>query len=265
MKLQHIYLYPIKSTQPYEVSQAVVYPQGLNFDRELMLTELDGTFITARKDALLYSFSAFPTPSGLYIQYKNYSDIQVEYQDFQQIQPCEVWHNNFRSFVAPEEINQWFSKIIGRSVQLRWLGKNSQRTIKRYPNHPLSFADGYPLLLTTESSFNVVQQSCPISISALQFRPNIIIEGLSPFEEQQWEKIQIGNVIFLHSKPCERCTLITRNLLDKYQMEPKMEPFRTLKKMNTNEQGMALFGINLIPLSTGTIRNGDEVKVLSYR
>lgn len=264
MNLQHIYLYPIKSAQPYEVSQAVVYPQGLNFDREFMLTELDGTFITARKEALLYSFSAFPTPSGLYVQYKNHSYIQIEYQDFQQILSCEVWHNNFPSFVASETINQWFSKIIGRSIQLRWLGKNPQRTIKRYPDHPLSFADGYPLLLITESSLNAVQQSCPASITAQQFRPNIIIESSLPFEEQQWDKIQIGDVIFLHSKPCERCILITRNPHTN-QMDPKMEPFRTLKKINTNKQGIPLFGINLIPLNTGIIRNGDKLKVLSYR
>ncbi|MEE6031081.1 MOSC domain-containing protein [Avibacterium paragallinarum] len=264
MKLQHIYLYPIKSTQSYEVAQAVVQPQGLNFDRTFMLTEPDGTFISARKDAELYHFYALPTPLGLYIQHKDGSAIQVQYTDFQQSQACEVWGNEFNSLLASQEINHWFSEKIGRAVQLRWTGEHTQRKIKRYPDQPLSFADGYPLLLTTEASFNTVQQACPSPISPLQFRPNLIIDGITPFEEQQWAEIQIGEVKFLHSKPCERCVLTTRNPTTN-QADPKMEPFRTLKKLNRNEQGAPLFGINLIPLNTGIIRVNDEVKILTLK
>lgn len=264
MQLQHIYLYPIKSTQSYEASQALVLPHGLNFDREFMLTETDGSFITARKEAELYHFYAFPIPLGLYIRYKNHSSIQIHYQDFQEIQSCDVWGNQFPSFVAKETINQWFSEKLGREVQLRWLGENSQRKIKRYPSQSLSFADGYPLLLTTEMSFNAVQQSCPSEILPTQFRPNLIIDGINAFEEQQWDHIQIGEVKFLHTKPCERCILTTRNP-ETNHTDPKMEPFRTLKKINTNEQGAPLFGINLIPLNTGTIKVGDQVEVISLR
>lgn len=264
MQLKQIYLYPIKSTQSYKVNQAVVFPHGLNFDREFMLTEIDGSFITARKDAELYHFYAFPIPLGLYIRYKNNSHIQIYYQDFRETQSCDVWGNQFPSFVAKNIINQWFSEKLDRPVQLRWIGEKSQRKIKRYPTQPLSFADGYPLLLTTEASFNAVQQACSSPILSTQFRPNMIINGINAFEEQQWEQIQIGEVKFLHTKPCERCVLTTRNP-EKNQIDSQMEPFRTLKKINTNKQGLPLFGINLIPLNTGTIRVGDSVKILSFK
>ena len=45
-------------------------------------------------------------------------------------------------------------------------------------------------------------------------------------------------------------------------MHPKMEPFRTLKKINTNEKGKPLFGINLVPLNSGVIYVGDELQLL---
>lgn len=260
MRIQQLYLYPIKSTQAYQVSQALVQPQGLNFDREFMLTEVDGTFITARKDAELFLFSAFPIPSGLYVQHRQGDAIQVHYRDFAQQAQCEVWGNHFPSWIAPETVNQWFSAKMGREVQLRWLGENSQRYIKN-TEQQVSFADGYPILLTAQTSLEAVQQHCEQPIQMQQFRPNIVIDGELPFAEQEWQKIQIGEVTFIHSKPCERCVLTTRNPHNA-EMHPKMEPFRTLKKINPNEKGKPLFGINLIPLNSGVIYVGDEIQLL---
>lgn len=65
MQVTELNIYPIKSTQPTQVSQAFVEPKGLNFDREFMITESDGKFITARKDLELYRLTAFPISTGL--------------------------------------------------------------------------------------------------------------------------------------------------------------------------------------------------------
>lgn len=264
MKLTDIFLYPIKSTQAYGVAQAFVQPQGLNFDREFMLTEPNGKFITARKDGELYLFSAFPIPFGLYVQHQDGSQLIAKYQDFQQEQDCEIWGTEFASFVAPDFINQWFSEKIGREVQLRWTGLETQRRINRFPESAVSFADGYPLLLTTQASLQELQKHCPVSVKMAQFRTNLVVDGETAFDEQQWEKIQIGDVAFFNAKPCTRCILTSRDpnthLLDK-----TMEPFRTLKKINVSEKGDPLFGINLIPLNSGVIKIGDQVEILSYK
>lgn len=259
--LRAIHLYPIKSTLGYSVSQAVVQPQGLSFDREFMLTEPNGKFITARKDAELYHFSAMPVPFGLYVRHKNGNSLLVRYQDFSQMQTCEVWGTEFSSLIATDKINRWFSEKIGREVQLRWTGEHTQRQIKRFPQHPLSFADGYPLLLTNTASLTELQKHCPAPILMSQFRPNLVIEGNTPFEEQQWDRIQIGEVTFLHTKPCERCVLTTRNP-ETGQLNPTMEPFRSLKKLNSNEEGKPIFGINLLPLNSGIITLDDPVNLL---
>ncbi|MGY4677014.1 MOSC domain-containing protein [Pasteurella sp. P03HT] len=261
MQLQQLYLYPIKSTQAYGVSQAVVQPQGLHFDREFMLTEQDGTFITARKDHALYHLTALPLPQGLFVQHKLGEKLIVHYRDFTQQISCEVWGSHFLSWVANDNINQWFSHKLGRAVQLRWLGEHVQRRIKKFPDIPVSFADGYPILLTTSRSLDALQAHCPRPIDMRQFRPNFVIDGESPFVEQQWKKIQIGELTFLNAKPCERCVLTTRHL-EHNIMDPHMEPFRTLKKINRSAEGQPLFGINLIPLKTGIIRCGDPVQVL---
>ncbi|MFC0308544.1 MOSC domain-containing protein [Gallibacterium trehalosifermentans] len=262
--LQKIAFYPIKSAQPCFTQQSYVQPHGLSFDREFMLTDPNGTFITARKHGGLYQFSAYPIANGIMVLHRDGSKVIVRYQDFSQQQECEVWGTHFPSFIAPTEINQWFSEKLQIEVVLRWLGEKDQRFIKHFPAHSVSFADGYPLLLVSESSFAAVQQACPTSISIDQFRGNLIVSGKEAFAEETWQKIKIGEVEFLQTKPCERCILTTRNLKTG-ELEAKCEPFRTLKKIHTNEKGAPLFGINLIPLNSGMIRVGNPVEILQYR
>lgn len=260
MQLQQISIYPLKSAQGYQTSQAVVQPQGLSFDREFMLAEPNGKFITARKDQGLYAFSALPVPFGVQFFHQDGSSINLSYQDFQHQSISEVWNSQFNSFVAPQWVNQWFSAKLGRELQLRWIGSQTPRRTSRSPETPVAFADGYPLLLTSQQSLNQLQQHCPIPVNMQQFRPNIVIDGDFPFAEQQWTEIQIGEVSFLNIKPCERCVLITRDPLT-HLLDPKMEPLRTLKKINSDSQGKVIFGINLIPLNTGMISVGDKVEI----
>ncbi|KIE91940.1 hypothetical protein AP460_01039 [Actinobacillus pleuropneumoniae] len=122
MKVTQLNLYPIKSTAAYRVEQAFVELKGLNFDREFMITETDGKFITARKDAELYNLSVFPNATGIVICHASGQKCVVLYQDFQYVQTSEVWGTHFDSLVAKTEVNQWLSEIFGREVQLRWLG-----------------------------------------------------------------------------------------------------------------------------------------------
>lgn len=257
-------IYPIKSSQAYPLRQSEVSPQGLVFDRTFMLTELDGHFITARKDAELFKFSSIPAWDSLQVIHQDGSQILVKHQEFTTETSCQVWDDQFNALIAPEKINQWFSQKIGRPVQLRWLGENSQRVIEKYPTHPLSFADAYPILLVSLSSLAKLQQHCSPLLDIQQFRGNIIINGDQPFSEENWQKIQIGEVTFLHTKPSTRCILTARDP-NTGELDPRLEPFRSLKKLNRNAQGEPVFGINLLPLNSGIIKVGDEINILEYR
>ncbi|SMB80427.1 hypothetical protein SAMN05660772_01621 [Pasteurella testudinis DSM 23072] len=259
--LQQIHLYPIKSTQEVSVGKALVQPYGLEFDRTFMLSEADGTFISARKDGELFAFSALPTAQGLWVQHADGSTLDVRYTDFRRQHSCEVWGNHFASLIADEDTNRWFSDKLQRAVQLRWLGFQSQRRIKRYPQQALSFADGYPLLLTNLQSFAAVQQQCPTAIEMAQFRANLVIDHAPAFSENRWKQIQIGEVRFINAKPCIRCVLTARNA-QTAELHAKMEPFRTLKKHFADDNGQPVFGTNLVPLNSGIIKVGDPLLVL---
>lgn len=77
----------------------------------------------------------------------------VRFSDFAtQAEPTEVWGNHFTALIAPAAVNQWLSGFFKRDVQLRWLGPQLTRRVKRHDAVPLSFADGYPYLLANEAS-----------------------------------------------------------------------------------------------------------------
>lgn len=262
MKVTQLNLYPIKSTQAYRVEQAFVEAKGLNFDREFMITEMDGKFMTARKDAAFYHLSAFPIATGIIICHTSGQKCVVLYQDFQQLEQSEVWGTHFDSWVAKADVNQWLSKIFGREVQLRWLGKRSQREMTNFDLHPLSFADSHPVSLMSEKSLEQVKQWSPVEISMARFRPNIVVDGEHAFEEEQWGQVQIGEVLFTRSELCTRCVMITRDLTTS-ELDPNVEPFRTLKQKHANEYGKPVFGIHLVPQNGGIIRVGDQVLIKS--
>lgn len=162
--------------------------------------------------------------------------------------------------MADKRVNQWLSEILGREVQLRWLGSQSQRKVENFADNPLSFADSNPVTLMSLKSLEQVQQWSPISIEMARFRPNIVIDGNVAFEEEQWEQIQIGEVLFRKSALCTRCVLITRNL-STLELDPQAEPFRTLKQKHTNNKENLFFGIHLVPQNSGIIRVGDTITI----
>nr|VXZ86448.1 Uncharacterized Fe-S protein [Klebsiella pneumoniae] len=98
-------------------------------------------------------------------------------------------------------------RLFKRDVQLRWLGPQLTRRVKRHDAVPLSFADGYPYLLANEASLRDLQQRCPASVSIEQFRPNLVVTGAAAWDEDSWKVIRIGEVVFDVAKPCSRCIL----------------------------------------------------------
>ena len=128
---------------------------------------------------------------------------------------------------------------------------------------PLSFADGFPFLLTNEASLRDLQQRCRASVRMEQFRPNLVVTGAQAWEEDSWKTLRIGDVVFDVVKPCSRCIFTTISP-EKGQKHPAAEPLSTLQSFRTNPaNGDVDFGQNLIARNSGVVRVGDEVEILT--
>jgi uncharacterized protein YcbX len=95
----------------------------------------------------------------------------------------------------------------------------------------------------------------PLPIS--RFRPNLVVDGGTAFEEDAWRRVHVGEVTFRVTKPCARCVLTT---VDPHTLVRGKEPIRTLAR-HRNVGGKTLFAVNLVPENSGTVRIGAPVTV----
>jgi len=266
INLSRLYVYPVKSMRGLALSHTHVTPIGAAFDRVFMLTDADGTFITARQYPQMVLFTPALLQDGIYLTAPDGSHATLRFADFQTTaQPTEVWGNHFTARVAPQVINQWLSSFFPRPVQLRWIGETPTRRVKDHQQVPLSFADGYPYLLTNEASLRSLQQRCSAGVRMQQFRPNLVISGAEAWAEDGWKVIRIGGVTFDVAKPCSRCILTTISP-ERGRQHPGGEPLATLKRFRrAQDNGDVDFGQNLLVRNSGVIQVGDEVEVLATK
>lgn len=266
LTLSRLFIHPVKSMRGIGLTHAFADISGMAFDRIFMVTEPDGTFITARQYPAMVRFTPAILRDGLHLTAPDGSSALVRFADFTaQAAPTEVWGNHFTAHIAPDAINQWLSPFFKRDVQLRWLGDTLTRRVKRHDAVPLSFADGFPYLLTNEASLRDLQQRCPASVKMEQFRPNLVVTGAQAWDEDTWKTIRIGEVVFDVVKPCSRCIFTTISP-ERGQKHPAGEPLHTLQAFRTaQDNGDVDFGQNLIPRNSGVVRVGDEVEVLATR
>lgn len=262
--LSRLYVHPVKSMRGLQLSHAQVTPSGLAFDRQFMLTDPQGMFITARQYPQLVQFTPALLSDGLILTSPDgHESISIKFSDFgEQPAPTEVWGNQFTALIAPDEINRWLSGYLKREVQLRWVGVDLTRRVKNQPQIPLSFADGFPYLLLNEASMFDLKQRCPASVKLEQFRPNLVITGAEAYAEDTWRTIRVGSVIFDLVKPCSRCVLTTVSI-ERGRKHPSGEPLKTLQSYRTAEDGDVDFGQNMIARNSGIIRAGDSVEILA--
>ncbi|MGL9721195.1 YcbX family protein [Symbiopectobacterium sp.] len=263
--VSQLYVHPVKSLRGLQLSHALATPSGLAYDRSFMVTEPDGTFITARQFPEMVLFTPALLPDGLFLTAPDGAQALVCYADFAHTpQPTEVWGTHFSACIAPDNINQWLSGYFKRPVQLRWVGDMPSRRVKRFPDIPLGFADGYPYLLVNEASFQALRQRCSAGIKLIQFRPNIVVTGADAFAEDSWQTLRIGEVTFDVVKPCSRCVLTTVST-ERGRKHPSGEPLATLQAFRTAENGDVDFGQNMVARQSGIIRVGDSVEVLATK
>jgi uncharacterized protein YcbX len=122
------------------------------------------------------------------------------------------------------------------------------RRIKEYEE--TQFADGYPVLMTSEESLNLLNQwietdqkdEDPIPMD--RFRPNVVISGAkTAFMEDVIFRAIIRGMVFRFVKACDRCVVPTTS---QQTAKRGKEPTRTLRKHRLTGEDV-LFGQNVVP------------------
>lgn len=119
-------------------------------------------------------------------------------------------------------------------------------------------ADGFPFLLISEASLADLNERLERPVPMDRFRPNLVVRGCEPFEEDGWSQVRIGPITFRVVKPCARCVVTT---VDQETADKGRELLRTLARFR--KVGTEVFiGQNLIHDGADILRVGDPVEVV---
>ena len=258
--LSQINIYPIKSMAGFEVSNVYVSKTGLSYDRQMMLIDTKGKFVTARKLPRLLSFAVVLHESGTVIKAPSGSSLKINNDDFKSNVSVNIWRHDMSALVDNDDINKWLSTELELDVRLVRLSEDSQRTVSN-SFQALAFSDGYPLLIIGEESLELLNKKASESSLMSQFRSNLVFSGDQPFIEDTWRRIKIGDVEFEFVKPCERCIMTTVDM-STFNFRKSKEPLQTLAKFRADERGRLMFGENLIAKNEGIISLGDKIEIL---
>jgi uncharacterized protein len=289
MNLSEIKIYQIKSLRGNTVSEALVEKRGLRHDRRWMITDREGMFLTQREFPRMALIGVDVGEEQVVLRAPGMAELTIPHRPADgPRRPVTVWNSTVEAAEYPDDVNQWLSEAIGGECVLFGMPAEAERHVNPLFDRGddlVSFADGYPLLLIGEGSLSELNRRIAAnggngSVSPLEmqrFRPNLVVAGTEPFEEDTWARIRVGEAVFRVVRPCARCAITTVDP-DRGEFDGK-EPLKTLATFRMAKDvfpdkleelalqpNYVLFGENLIPENPGvTIRTGDEVEVLEYR
>lgn len=268
MRIKSLHIYPIKSTRAVDADTMAVEARGLAGDRRWMLVDADGKFITQRDYPQLARIQAEITASGLSISADGNPPLALAAPVNGEQVNVKVWKHEGRAYAAPDEASAWFSHFLGIECRLVWQGDIPRPTSAEWSQQgdEVSFADGYPILVTTTASLADLNRRMDAPVPMDRFRPNIVIECDEPWAEDTWRVLKIGDVELELVKPCARCVVTTTDQAT--GEKNSRDPLKTLTQFRLASGDKikgAIFGQNAIPRKTGTIHVGDMVEVLSVQ
>ncbi len=269
--LHSIHVHPLKAARGVAPDEAVVEPWGLAGDRRWVLIDEAGKVVTQRPYPRMALAAAELLPGGgLVVSAPGREPLAVTVPEPVGTVTVEIWRNKVEGVLADASAHAWFSDYLDVGVRLVHLDDPATRRPldPRYAHsgETVSFADGYPLLLTTRASLDALNdliaqgdhpREGPLPMN--RFRPNVVVAATAPWAEDHWRRIAIGEVTFRVAKMCGRCVVTTT---DQDTAERGREPLRTLGRHRRFGDKL-VFGQNLVPETVGTVRIGDPVRILT--
>jgi uncharacterized protein YcbX len=272
LRLTRIRVYPLKGAGGCDLQESPLDEVGIPGDRRWMLATPDGGFLSQRTHPRLCLLRTAPVENGvpggnegagaLRFTVEGPGRAPLELRPIGPESPMEVCvhKDRFPAVVGYEDADRWFSDFLGETCRLVYMPDDTLRPVDPdwAPGHRVGLADGYPLHLTTEESLRDLNERLSRPTSMLTYRPNLVVAGGGPWEEDVWRTLRVGEATFQLVKPCARCAVTT---VDQGSGSRGREPLRTLKTFREWE-GKLFFGQNAVIEEGGGFRVGDDVHIL---
>jgi uncharacterized protein YcbX len=267
--LAGLYLHPVKSAAGIAVARARLGPAGLAHDREWMIVDAAGRFVTQREEARLALLTTAIRDGWLQLANPHGPGPSLALAHEGEARTVQVWRSTCAAFDAGDEVAAFLSDWLGRPLRLvrfdprhRRLSNHDWTAGRDVPNR---FSDGYPLLVLSEASIADLSARVGQALPVQRFRPNLLLGGLAPYGEDGLTGIGLGAARIRLTKACTRCVITT---IDHTRGERAgEEPLRTLRTYrHDRELRGVVFGRNAYAVESEGVelRVGMPVEVLPH-
>ncbi len=265
MQVAALYYYPIKSCGAIEVQAAPLDKCGIRHDRQFLLIDPDGTYLSQREYPRMALVRPQVDERQLTLLGPGMSPLSIDICQTGKVRPVRIFRDTCEAIDQGDAVAKWFSGYLGSPCRLVTMAPQFARRVNPVfasnPEDQVNFADAYPFLLATEASLDDLNARLAEPLPMNRFRPNIVVAGATAYAEDTWKTLSIGAVEFVVAKACVRCVVTTTN---QATAERGAEPLRTLATYRNLTGDGVFFGQNLIHVSEGEIRVGDPVVVSRF-
>jgi len=259
-----LYVYPVKSCRGIAVPQARLTPRGLQYDREWMVVSPNGRFLTQREEPRLALVGTALVENYLELTAPGLPKLAVPLQRSGNGVSAEVtvWRDRVLASDEGHAAASWLGEHLRRDVRLVRFDDSRARPTDPAWSQGLAgtsaFSDGYPVLVLSRASLDDLNSRLPSPLPVDRFRPNVLLDGCSPYAEDAIGALESEQMRLRIVKPCTRCIITTTD--QAAGLTQGEEPLRTLKTYRRGRGlGRRTFGQNAIVEWPGLADVGAEL------
>jgi MOSC domain-containing protein len=260
MNVHALYLYPVKSLAGIAVDSFALDDFGPVGDRRWMIVDDTNRFVTQRAHPELALVGTRFDGNQVVVTIPGEGEFRLMPDG--EVREVGVWKDNVSAVPGNTGASEALSRYCGKPVSFVYMADDAFRRVDpdRVPAYRrVSFADGYPFLVTNQASLHELNSRLSEPVEMRRFRPNIVISGAEPWDEDRWETLTIRIISLSLVKPCSRCIVTTVDP-DTGVRSPDGQPLKTLTSYRRTPDGV-IFGVNGVHNTQGSLSVGDPVSL----
>lgn len=253
-----LHIYPIKSCAGLALPSVALAATGFTHDRQWMLVDADGEFVTQREHARLALVRPDLHADGrLTLQAPGAVPLDLPAWAEGPRLRVRVWDDVVEAQAAGTSADRWFSNVLDEPVRLVQFAPGQRRLSSARWTGTLqaenAFSDGYPILVVSAAALDELNRRLALggqpAVTMARFRPNLVLDGLDPHGEDHLDELVFetpdGPVRLRLVKPCPRCPVPN---IDPETAVAGTEPGDTLASYRADARvgGAITFGMNAV-------------------
>ena len=214
--IQALNIHPVKSARAVPLDSVRLAATGFEWDRQWMAVDAADSFVTQRTHPRLARVVPSIGPAALTLRTEGLEPLEVPLASEGAPVTVQIFSDSCVAQDQGDSAAEWLSEAIGDAVRLVRAGPHMDRAANsRYAGSdraPVTFVDGYPILVCNAASLEYLNARMPAPVPMERFRPNLVIAGLPPFEEDRIAALEIAStgcqaVRLRLVKPSTRCVI----------------------------------------------------------